>query len=73
MLRIAPDFRSYSRRANGRIAGYGTVVATQKTVEKTSWLESGVKIPIHYPFSGSGKEACREERNAGDSIKCHDG
>jgi hypothetical protein len=33
---IAPDFRSPSRRGNGRIAGYVTVAATKKADEKTS-------------------------------------
>jgi len=36
MYRIGPDFGSYSRRDNRRIADYVTVDAIRKTDEKTS-------------------------------------
>ncbi|OEU52982.1 MAG: hypothetical protein BA868_03750 [Desulfobacterales bacterium C00003106] len=36
MPEIAQDFGSYSRRIKGRISGYVTLDATQKTSRKTS-------------------------------------
>ncbi len=43
---LRQDFCSYSRRRNGRIAGYATVFTTRKTDKKTSQDSEVIKSSL---------------------------